>query len=284
MALQIYISTATLGFMKGQALNSIFLFSMRAKKCIELQIPYSKSSDFEILKNLLPKNLRGISLTKPEVGEDSVLEFHKENREPYVARYLTDVGEKLIHLGQAMGALKLLEWASNLEKSSRVTLMHAWAKLGLGRLDEAEQDLAVLLKWHPKNSVAQFLIGKVFFQRSDHQKAQEHFDLALKFSDSSNNYLKLLDAFSKFNQILIDRDSLYSKEISARHLYTEIEGLKNRAAELKQSIEKTSNNSELQGIGVYLENLEKLFDSWMAEMGSRPGFFREVPSQQAQHL
>ncbi|MBF0492955.1 MAG: hypothetical protein HQM15_09260 [Deltaproteobacteria bacterium] len=244
----------------------------------------AKSSDFEVLKGLLPKNLRGISLSKPEAPEKKALEFYKECREPYVARYLTDVGEKLLHLGQAMGALKLLEWASNLEKSSRVTLMHAWAKLGLGRLEEAEQDIKVLLKWHPRNSVAQFLMGKVFFQRSDHQKAQEYFALALRSIEPSNVYLMLLETFSKFNQILIDRDSLYSKKLSSRHLYKEIEGLKNRAAKLKQSIEKTSNNSELQGIGVYLEGLEKLFESWLAEMGARPGFFKEVPSTQFQHL
>lgn len=250
-------------------MNSIYLFSERSKKCIELQIPASKSSGFESLQSLLPKSLRGISLTKPKNNSLEELQYYKETREPYLARYLTDVSEKLIHLGQSLGALKLLEWASGLEKSPRVALVHAWAKLGLGKLDDAERDLSIILKWHPRHFFAHHLMGRVCFQRNDHQKAQEYFDRSLQWIEKDSVYEDLLTAFAGFNQIILDRDQLYSRDLTARELLQEIETLKNRASGLKKQVNESVTKSELQGLLVYLDGMEKLFESWLVEISAR---------------
>lgn len=247
--------------------------------CVELNTPEINPSDLVNLQGLLPRNLKGISFSRPplENAGDGGVAFRSESRKSYVSRYMVDVGQKLLGLGQAQGALRFFDMASRLGPDAEVNLLRSRALVSLGRMDEAHREIDRILRWQPSNGLAHFLLGRIYLNRNDYQSAERYFRTALAQTPEGHELRPVVQAYLEFNQVFQDRDALYGRNLSPQDYAREIQNLQTRVLEFKARIQ-TSAHAEVRGMEPHLDTLDKLFQHWLAEMGSHSVPVGEVVS------
>jgi len=247
---------------------SIYLFSERSKRCVELQSPRVLENDLIQLKDLLPLKLRGLSLNRPELLDaKEEIAFRSEKRPAYVSRYLLQVGEKLLNIGQTGAALCVFDFSSKVKERPECPLYRARALMSLARIDEAEILAQEFLKKHPKNSFAHFLLGRVRLSRDDFQGAESCFTKSRKhLRKEEEPHEEVLPYYEAFISLMLARDALYGLNLNTIDYSHEIKRLKKKVLALKTKIQE-SNHREVHGMGPYVESLEKLLEHWLAEIG-----------------
>ncbi|GEM_PF-1884279 len=255
-------------------MSSIFLFSERQKKCVELKIRGLDPAELVTLQGLLPRHLRGVSFVKPAMASDVSKEvlFHSETREPQVARYLGEVSVRLLEVGQPLGALRFLDLSLRLRKDAERSLLRTEILISLGRIDEAFSEVDRFLKWQRHHGWAHYLLGRVYLGQSHYQAAQESFQNAMALLPKQDSRRKIIENYIQFNQIYLDRDSLYGKNLKTTDYVAEIRILRKRCHAFKKQVAQSAHR-EVRGMEPYLDQLEKLFECWMEEMGTHAGLF-----------
>ena len=249
-------------------MGSIYLYSEKNHTCVELNASEIQTSDLVGLQGLLPRNLQGIQFTKPSPGEREVILFHSESRQPYVSKYLMDVGQKLMGLGQPLGALRLFDLALRVRQDPQISLLRSETLVGLGRMEEAKKEIDRFLRWQPRNGLAQYLLGRIYLNRDDYRVAEGYFRMALTQFNTEDPRRETVKAYIEFNQIYLDRDALYSRNLSAQEYVSEIQILRNRAQAHKAKILEHPDR-EVRGMEPHLDHLDKTFERWMVEIAAR---------------
>jgi tetratricopeptide (TPR) repeat protein len=249
-------------------LGSIYLYSEKNHKCVELQASQIQTSDLVGLQGLLPRNLQGIQFTKPSPGESEIILFHSESRQPYVSKYLMDVGQKLMGLGQPLGALRLFDLALRVRQDPKISLLRAESLVGLGRMEEAKKEIDRFLRWQPNNGTAHYLLGRIYLNRDDYRVAEGYFRVSLSEMGPMDGRRDTIKAYLEFNQIYLDRDGLYSRNLSAQEYVTEIQTLRNRVRVQKAKVLEHPDR-EVRGMEPHLDHLDKTFERWMVEIAAR---------------
>ena len=207
--------------------TSIFLFSETSKKCVELKTSAITPSDLVDLQRLLPRNLKGVSFHKP----DEEFIFRSEARELYVSKYLTEVGQSLLNLGEPLGALRFFDFSLKIENNPNLKflLLRAKALLEIGQVDEAFTDVKRVLKEEPENGLAHFILGKVYLYRNDYQKANHSFEKVFSILPKEDSHSEFSRRYIELNQLFIQRDSLYARNLSSKEWIQEIEFLREKS-------------------------------------------------------
>ena len=247
---------------------SIYLFSERSKRCVELQSPRVLENDLVQLKNLLPLKLRGLSLNRPDLlDKKQEIAFRSEKRPAYVSRYLLQVGEKLLNIGQTGAALCVFDFSSKVKDRPECPLYRARALMSLARIDEAEALAQEFLKKHPKNSFAHFILGRVRLSRDDFQGAESYFVKSRKFLKKEDEpHEEVLPYYESFVSLMLARDALYSLNLNTLDYSHEIARLKKKVFQLRSQIQQSAHR-EVHGMEPYVESLDKLLEHWLAEIG-----------------
>jgi len=249
-------------------LGSIFFYSEKNHKCLEVKDPQIQTSDLVDLQGLLPRNLQGICFAKPTPATSEVILFHSESRQPYVSKYLMDVGQKLLGLGQPLGALRLFDLALRIRHDPQVALLRSETLVGLGRMEEAKKDIDRFLRWQPRNGLAHYLLGRIFLNRDDYRTAEGYFRMALAQLGSEDPRRETVKAYLEFNQIYLDRDALYSRNLSAQEYVSEIQILRKQVQVHRTKILEHPDR-EVRGMEPYLDHLDKTFEGWLVEIAAR---------------
>ncbi len=241
--------------------------------CLELQASEIDPVDLVALKGALPRNIHGIGFKPPgETPAEGLnpYQFRSESRSPEVSRYLKNVGEKLLSIGQPLGALRFFDMARRVRQDPEVALLRAKTLVALGRMDEAETEAAQFLKGRPNDGMGFYLMGRANLARSDFQGADRNFRRAENLLPASDTTQRLINrTFLQFNQILLDRDALYGRNLNPDEYAAEIQQLQGRVQEFKSRL-STFPHPEISGLEPYLDTLDKTFQSWLAEMGRGP--------------
>ena len=260
-------------------MGSIYLYSERSHQCLELKAREIHPSDLVDLQGLLPRNLKGIQFAKPSVeGGESFL-FHSETRQSYVTKYLTDVGQKLMGLGQPLGALRFFDLALRVRQDPQVAVLRAETLFGLGRIEEAQKEVERFLRWQPQNGPAHYLLGRIHLYRNDYRGAEFSLRRALHVLSSDDPRRGAVKVYLEFNQIYLDRDSLYSRDLTTQDYVSEIQNLRQRAQALKTQILDHSDR-DVRGMEPHLDSLDKVFERWVVEIVARnPEVLHSAQSQ-----
>src|SRR4030095_9122976 len=229
--------------------------------------------DLVALKGALPRNIHGISFKPPaETPAEAAApyQFRSESRSPQVSRYLMNVGEKLLNIGQPLGALRFFDLARRVRQDPDVALLRAKTLVALGRMDEAEAEANQFLKWRPNDGMGFFLLGRAHLARSDFQGADRNFRRAEDLLPVADTTQRLINrTLLQFNQILLDRDALYGRNLNPDEYAREIQQLQGRVQEFKSRLASFP-HPEIGGLEPYLDTLAKTFQSWLNEMGRSP--------------
>ncbi len=221
---------------------SIFLFSESSRKCVELKTSVITPSDLVSLQRILPRNLKGVSFHRPtlnlEEDENSDFAFHAETRDPYVSKYLAQVGKSLLSLGEPLGALRFFDFSLKVENNPNLNfqLLRSKALMEVGQIDEAATIIDQLVKENPENGFAQFLLAKIFFYQNNYLSSVNYFEKAKLFLSKEDPYHYFSEVHILINQLFLERDSLYAKNLTVTDLIQEIEILKEKVVQLKSNI------------------------------------------------
>lgn len=252
---------------------SIFIYNKSRGKCLELSTPNIADEDIARLKSFLPRNLEGIAFSSPVelMEEETPTELKVIDREPHVAEYLKNIGNKLEELQQVKGALGFYDLAFRLSKNSEVLMMKARVLLQQGQAEQALRLLQHYIKVHPENPEPHFMFGKLALSRADYAEAYRCFGEAEQKIRSGNvEHKKLAEAlllYKDFVSIYLDRDQLFTRDLSQERCIAEINQLRRRAQDLVKIIQ-ASPKGELQGMAFFLETQDKIFEKWLEEMGA----------------
>jgi tetratricopeptide (TPR) repeat protein len=253
---------------------SIFLYNPKGGKCVELSCAAILEEDIDRLRAALPPNLEGLAFESPidKLGEDSISEVRKEEREGRIAEYLKGIGNKLEELNQSNSALRFYDLAFRLSKNSEILMLQARTLRQLGMVDKAENLIKHYAKSNPNAPEPYFLFGKHALSRSDYEKAMAHFEDAKKRIRSGNvEHKKLqeaLDIYTRFVRIYLERDKLFTRNLDPGRYIEEIEKLRRRAQVLSEDIKK-SNDSELEGMAFFLDTQGQIFSRWLEELNNQ---------------
>jgi tetratricopeptide (TPR) repeat protein len=254
---------------------SIFIYNRSRGKCVELNTPRIAEEDIASLKSALPANLEGISFSSPlDTFEDhTVKELRVEDRELRVAEYLKSIGHKLEQLQQVAGAIRFYDLAFRLSGSSEILMMKARALSQYGQADQAQRLLNRIVEKHPDAPEPHFIRGKMALSRADYAEAEKHFKQAKALLRASNIEHKQLDEtlgiYERFVQVYLDRDRLFTRDLSQDDCIAEIRHLRERTQVLSRDINGDS-KPEIQGMLFFLETQDKIFEKWLDEMGAPP--------------
>lgn len=250
-------------------MSSIYFYSEDQTRCVELKTPAISPADLVHLQEILPRQLKGVSFNKPEPLESSPPSktlFYSESREFLISKYLIQIGETLLKSGEPLGALHFFELSERIDenKTPHFRLLRAEAMIGVGQMEEAEEEIQRFLSDHPQNSLSAFLLGRIALQRNHYAEAKDYFQEA-KNLHSEGTLNDLLSLHIEFSEIYLDRDLLYSKNLSPFEYRLEIESLLQRTSRLRSKTEQTK-HPEAKALTIYLDNLEKLFESWLNQI------------------
>jgi len=252
----------------GLSVGSIFLYSEKSHRCVELRAPEIQTSDLIDLQGLLPRNLKGIQFVKPLAeGREAIL-FHSEGSPSQVSRYLMDVGQKLLGLGQPVGALRLFDLSLRIRHDPEVALLKAETLVSLGRMEEAKADLDRFLRWQPRNGLAYYLLGRIYLNRDDYQRVETYLKRSLQLMPAIDPRRGSVEVYLEFNQIYLDRDALYSRDLSPPNYVLEIQKLRQRGLSLREKI-LSHPDREVRGMEPHLDQLGKVFEHWLSEIAAR---------------
>lgn len=253
-------------------MGSIFLYSNRSGQCVELKVPEATPSDLARLHGALPRNVTGLSFTRPTLthsggGGGGGAHFHAVSSPARVSEHLTAVGEKMLRAGQALAALRFFDLAGRLQQRESLSLLRAEALVAVGRMDEAQGEANRFLRLKPEEGRAHFLLGKVYLHQERYEEARRHFTLARRFLPETDPQRGALQGYLEFNQIYLDRDALHTRDLGREDYVQEIENLRSRALALR-SVVQTSPSPDLRGMEPHLDHLDNLFQSWLRELAA----------------
>jgi tetratricopeptide (TPR) repeat protein len=248
--------------------GSIFLFSERNGMCVELKASEIGTRDLVDLQGLLPRNLKGISFNRPSLpqAERTPELFRSESRGPHVSRYLTDVGQKLLTVGQPQGALRFFDLALRVRPEPETALLRAKTLVALGRMDEAHREVDRFLRWQPINGLGFYLLGRIYMARNDFQSTEQYLRRADRFLPDGDPQREVVRTYLDFNRLFLDRDALYGRNLSPHEYIREITQLQTRVRGFKSRIQANP-HPEIQGMEPHLDTLDKLFQRWLDEIG-----------------
>lgn len=250
---------------------SIFIYNIKGGKCVELNTPRINEEDITELKSLLPSNLEGLSFESPldRFEEETITEVRVEDRESRISEYLKGIGTKLQQLKQVPVALRFYDLAFRVNPSIDVLLMKAQALANSGQIEKAEKLLNRYAKECPDRPEPYFFFGKHALGRADYEQAKTYFEDAQNRIRSSNvehrNLQDLLDAYKRFVSIYLDRDQLFTRDLSPDDCIKEIIRLRQRTKVLITDI-RSQNKNELDGMIFFLDTQDKIFEKWLEEM------------------
>lgn len=257
-------------------MGSIYLYSEKSHQCLELKAPEIRSTDLVDLQGLLPPNIKGIEFEKPSTGVGDSLLFHSESRQTFVTKYLMDVGQKLVGIGQPLSALRFFDMAMRVRQDPQASLLKAETLFVIGRVDEAQKEVDRFLRGQPHNGPAHYLLGRIHLYRNDYRGAEISLRSALKGIPSEDASREVIETFLEFNQIYLDRDALYSRDLTTQDYVSEIQNLQTRAQTLKAQI-LNHPDREVRGMEPHLEQLDKVFERWLVEIVARnPDHFQSL--------
>ena len=238
---------------------------------MELLSAQIADEDIAQLQSALPANLEGIAFTSPvDIFENSLKEVLVEDRENRVAEYLKNIGRKLEQLHQANGAIRFYDLAFRLSKSSEVLMMKARVLGQYGHVDQAQKLLGQYVQQHPDSPEAYYMFGKLALSRADYAEAQRNFrESQTRIREQNVEHRPLqqvLEYYDRFVGIYMDRDALFTKDLSTEDLASEIRRLRSRTQALVQDIQADS-KSDVQGMHFFLETQDRIFEKWLAEIG-----------------
>lgn len=249
---------------------SIFIYNRARGKCVELHSAQIAEEDIAQLQSALPANLEGIAFTSPVGSENTLKEILVEDRESRVAEYLKNIGKKLEQLQQGNGAIRFYDLAFRLGKSSEVLMMKARVLGQYGQVDQAQKLLSQYVQQHPDSPEAYYMFGKLALSRADYTEAQRYFREAqtrIRGQNVEHRPLELiLEFYERFVGIYLDRDALFTRDLSTEDLGAEIKRLRARTQALVRDIREDAKN-EVQGMHFFLETQDRIFEKWLAEIG-----------------
>jgi len=245
---------------------SIYLYSENNGRCVELKFSKVQPGELLQLQSFLPSKIKGLSFNQaPAQLGCKILQYNIENRGPVVAKYLSELGEKLLTLGQPLGALYFFDFSNREEKSPYTPLWKARALVALGRMEEALKEVNAFNEFKPHDGLAYFLLARIYLNRDDYQKAETYFEKSIQLLKEKSTDYKICKLYQSFNQLFIDRDSLYSRNLSTNEYLLEIKQLKKQIAALKAEV-LAFKHSEVLGMQAYLDSFDKLLDRWVDEL------------------
>jgi tetratricopeptide (TPR) repeat protein len=181
---------------------------------------------------------------------------------------MRNVGEKLLGMDQPLGALRFFDLSLKVHQETEVSLLRSKALVALGRIGEAEQELNRFLQAEPQNGQAYFLFGRIYLSRNDYQAAERYFRWAQALFPEGDSQRSVASAYLGFNQLFLDRDALYARDLSPGDYVREIENLTHQVVEFKAQV-LASSHEEVRGMEPHLETMVKLFQHWRAEIIAR---------------
>jgi len=253
---------------------SIYIYNLKGGKCVELNTPRIEDDDISELKSILPSNLEGLAFESPlnKFDEETITEIRVEDQEPRVAEYLKGIGNKLEKLKQVSSALRFYDLAFRVSGNSEVLILKAQALSQAGQVERAEKLLRRFSRQHPNRPEPFFFFGKNALARADYQKAQEHFEEAQKRIRSNNvehrGLQESLEIYQRFISIYLDRDQLFTRDLSPEDCIKEIIRLRQRTKVLTDDI-RNKNKNDLEGMVFFLETQDKIFEKWLEEMAAK---------------
>ena len=154
--------------------------------------------------------------------------------------------------GKFAEAVPLFEEAISLEPDDvDLRLDYGNALLHNGNGDPARKQAEKAVELHPENSRAQYLLGRVFFEQADFQKAKEHLEAAVKDTggdaafdvgyDLAVTYLKLKDlnrASLLFDEMMVGMGNTAQMHVYFGHAYLMTEQYDRAISEFKEALNK----------------------------------------------
>lgn len=254
---------------------SIYVYSLKGKKCVELKSPLLEEEELLKLEKLLPPNLKGLSFENPQKLFDNAQETCEEHKEvdnrKTVGEYLKGIGFKLESLKLYYGALRFYDLALKHQSSSEVLMRKAHVLEMLGYADKAERLLKEYQKKNPQAPEPYFVLGKQALSRSDYHQAEtcfaESWQRLNKKNPSHRPLKKNLNLYLKFVRLFLKRDQLFTRNLSHEECAAEIERLIEETHQLEAEVEKRSEGQKLEGMEFFLKNQRDIFKKWLEEMG-----------------
>jgi len=249
--------------------GSLFLYSERQGRCVELKVPEASSSDLAQLHGSLPNNVTGLSLSKPEVkaSENGKVRYHSISTPNHVSEHLKTLGEKLLGAAQPLAALNFFDLAYRISFDSSLPLKRAEALLALGRIEEANREVQEILRSRPPNAFALFLGGRIALYQEKYSEALRYFSQAREACAPMEGLEEVATCYIYFTEIFRDRDQLHTRNLAPQDYAVEIEQLRARVLALKTQTQKSS-HPQVRGMEVHLDALENLFSSWLRELST----------------
>lgn len=250
-------------------MSSIFLFSQNQGRCVELSVPKASSVDMERLHGALPHNVTGISFTRPELEGSATgkVHYHSVSSPRHVSEHLMLLGDKMMNASQASAALGFYELALRIDSEASLHLKRGEALFNLGRVEEAQREVAELLKRDSQCGEAFYWMGKITMHKERYEEAVRYFAKAEEILSSKNELKKISGLYQRFAKIYQDRDQLHLKELSTQNYVLEIKKLQKRLADLREQIQLVQ-SPLFQGMEIHLEALDNLFSNWLRELSA----------------
>ncbi len=223
------------------------------------------SSDLETLRNLLPEHLRGVGFSRPPLADQEGARFQIEKRSKVVAKCLFNLGEKLLEKDVFYAALSCFDLSLKVRKTPLASLARAKVLITLGQLDLAEREIQRFSKWKQQTGMVFWIRGRILLSRHDYQGAQLLFEAGLKSTKEGSLENEVLLRYLKLNLLFLERDSLYSRNLSGQDYLHAIESL-NQQVQTKRTEVRKSLHREIREMEPLLDGLEKLFKNWVEQI------------------
>ncbi|MCB1214339.1 MAG: hypothetical protein KDK66_02565 [Deltaproteobacteria bacterium] len=253
---------------------SIYIYSLKGKKCVEVKSPLLEEEEILKLEKFLPASLKGLSFEDPrplfkQAGQECE-EYREESDPRSVAEYLVGIGVKLESLKLYYGALRFFDLALKHRSSSEVIMRKAHVLELLGYADKSERLLNQYQQKNPKAPEPYFILGKQALGRTDYARAEQCFKQALERLNSKKErhegLKKNINLYLKFVGLFLERDRLFTRNLSHEECMDEIRRLIQDTYDLEEEVEKRGQTEKLEGMIFFLKNQRTIFNKWLEEM------------------